>query len=192
MNLWDFSAPIYRWLRKPWPLSHILRRETENIRALLSYVELSGGLVVDVGCGAGHSLRLLDGITTSAIGIDLSLKMARITRDKLKVPVVAAEAGRLPLNALSVDLFLAIGLIEYLYNPSTLFQQMAASGKPGCFVLATSSPPGFFTQMRRLNGIKLWPRNAEEVIASALRFCFHLVDQRTFWSQEAFLFRKSG
>ncbi len=191
MNLWDFSAPIYRSLRKPWPLSHFFRRETENIRALLSYVELSGGLVVDVGYGAGHSLRLLDG-RTSRIGIDQSLHMAKITRRELNAPVISAAAEQLPIRSQSIDLFLAIGVIEYLCNPSALFQQMAAAGKPGCFVLATSSPPGFFTQMRRLNGIKLWPRNAEEVIASALRFCFHLVDQRTFWSQEAFLFRKSG
>ncbi len=189
MNLWDFCAPFYNWLRKPWPLSRVLQRETESLRALLSRVKLNGAVVVDIGCGAGHSLQLLDGTATRRIGIDQSPNMARITRNKLKVQVITAAAEQLPLKALSIDLFLAIGVIEYLSDPSLLFQQMAGAGKPGCYVLATSSPQGVFSQLRLLTGIKLYPREAEEILASVSRLSFQVIDQKRFWSQDAFLFR---
>ncbi len=191
MNHWDFRAPVYRWLRKPWPLSLILQRETENIRVLLSQLELRNAWVIDIGCGAGHSLRLLhEG--TNRIGIDYSRQMAKITRSQLKQSVIVAAGELLPLKPHSVDLFLIVGVLEYLADPSMSFQEMATAGKPDCYVLATSSPPGVFSQLRRLTGIRLRPRKSEEIRSLAARFGFQIVNQKHHWSQEAFLFRKGG
>ncbi|WP_456471941.1 class I SAM-dependent methyltransferase [Methanocaldococcus sp.] len=52
------------------------------------------GLTLDIGCGTGEQLKLLD----EAIGLDISLEMAKIAMKKTNKFVVVANAEKLPFK----------------------------------------------------------------------------------------------
>jgi ubiquinone/menaquinone biosynthesis C-methylase UbiE len=55
--------------------------------------------VLDIGCGTGEQLKLLN----KAIGLDISIEMAKIAKHKTNKPVVVANAEFLPFKNKSFD-----------------------------------------------------------------------------------------
>jgi SAM-dependent methyltransferase len=74
----------------------------------------AGGLVVDVGCGPGRDLRLLQGRGFRAVGMDLSARMlAQARQQGATGPLVQADMTRLPLRPGSADgLWLCASLLH--------------------------------------------------------------------------------
>ena len=77
------------------------RREEETFEALASYVELfpPRGVVVDLGCGRGEFLELLEKSGRTALGVDSDSGMA-------------GEAQRKGLKAITADLFAFLATLE--------------------------------------------------------------------------------
>jgi len=186
MNIWNLKAPFYNLFRKPWPLSRILGRETENSKELLRLVPQREGTGLDIGCGAGNSLNIPGG-KVELIGLDGSFVMAKQAAQNTNCPLVVADALSLPFSANCFYLITAIGLLEYLVDIEAFFANCAVVLKPGGHLLVTSSPPGLFTTLRRAGGNKIHPRKTDAVIETAGRFHFSLVQKKSCFSQDVFL-----
>jgi len=55
--------------------------------------------VLDIGCGTGEQLKLLN----EAVGLDISIEMAKIAKHKTNKPVIVANAEFLPFKSKSFD-----------------------------------------------------------------------------------------
>ncbi len=187
MNIWNLKAPLYNLFRKPWPLNRILIRETVNFEALLQLVTPRGGTALDIGCGTGRSMKL-SGDSMNFIGLDGSFNMAKQAAQNTNCPVVVADALTPPFSENSFSLVTVVGLLEYLDDLEVFFTSCAAVLKQGGHLLVTGSPPGLFTSLRRVGGTKIHPRKAVVIIETAKRYNFALVDKKSCFSQDAFLF----
>lgn len=63
----------------------------------------TGDRVVDVGCGPGVTLGVLEACGLRGVGVDTSPVMLREARQRTALPVAAGYMGRLPLRSGSVD-----------------------------------------------------------------------------------------
>lgn len=73
--------------------------------------------VVEVGCGTGHFTRWLDGQGLFAAGLDLSMAMLSEARAENQIPLVQADACRLPFPDNAFDLTAFITTLEFLGAP---------------------------------------------------------------------------
>lgn len=110
--------------------------------------------VVDLGCGTGTSLRLLRPLLPSAchlVGVDVSNVQARQARLS-SVPVIVADAARLPFATGSVDLVVNRHVIEHVPDDRLLLREIRRILRPdGLLYLETP---------RRLRGAWFPYRNA--------------------------------
>jgi SAM-dependent methyltransferase len=78
---------------------------------LLGDLDIDGRSVVDVGCGRGGNLWLLDRQhqTGRLVGIDVAASSVRLVRDRVPAAVaLVGDAERLPLATASVDVLLSV------------------------------------------------------------------------------------
>src|SRR5690348_8715596 len=87
-TLWEISPCVPPLLLFPWVLE-------------LAAIQ-DGGRVLEVGCGNGGYLELVD-----AVGVDNSVGMVRAARARAVGPVVCGDAQLLPFRDASFDVALA-------------------------------------------------------------------------------------
>lgn len=97
----------YRW----W---HLSLPSPELTDAIASGWFPNAGRVLDVGCGAGSELSVLEGLGIDATGIDLSLSGLRMAREQGATSVASADAARLPFADGVFDAALDRGCFHYL------------------------------------------------------------------------------
>lgn len=85
-------------------------------KALFSFMGLQNDLrVIDVGCGVGSNLRLLQSMRSKLVGIDSEMYSLLHTKKSLSaVPLVNADVMKLPIKTDCVDLILASDILEHL------------------------------------------------------------------------------
>jgi SAM-dependent methyltransferase len=83
---------------------------------LFSFVGLQNDLrVIDIGCGVGSNLRLLQSMQSKLVGMDSEMYSLLHTRKSLSaVPLVNGDVMRLPIKTDSIDLILASDILEHL------------------------------------------------------------------------------
>jgi len=87
------------------------------VKSLVSSMNFRpGDLVLDVGCGVGSNLRVLEGQNFSVIGLDKSYHALRLARERTKCFLINADLSRLPIHPGSIDLVLATDVLEHLDN----------------------------------------------------------------------------
>jgi SAM-dependent methyltransferase len=107
----------------------------ESTAGLLGPV--AGRSVLEIGCGAAQCARWLAQVGARPVGVDLSaaqLRHARkLDRDTgIAVPVVVAEAARLPFADASFDLACsAYGALPFVADTITVHQEVARVLRPG-------------------------------------------------------------
>lgn len=92
----------------------------------------AGALVLDLGCGAGKSLRALaEAGRWRVLGLDASAAALRLAR--ARAPVARADAAALPLRDASVDAAVAHHLLGHLDAPAraACAAELARVLKPG-------------------------------------------------------------
>jgi len=96
------------------------------------------GLVVDVGCGTGHTALELVRRGYGVRGIDISAEMVERSRRLLAEHAPTADARfevgdveQMPLGGGSADGAVALGLIEYLDDDAPLASELARILRPG-------------------------------------------------------------
>lgn len=189
MSIWDLQAPLYHLQRSLWPLSAILRNETNLAARLLASRPQSNGWALDLGSGPGHSLPLLPA-AWARVGVDQSPAMAKRCRAHHNAVMVVADARALPFKADSFALISAIGLMEYLPSPKPLLTELSRICRSQGSVLLTISPKGLFTRLRALGGARLTVHDLDAVVHAAQRQNLLLSGAVHTFSQQLFLLQK--
>jgi predicted TPR repeat methyltransferase len=187
MSVWSAWAPLYRYLRRPWPLSAILGREDQALLELLPTLSKHDH-IVDLGCGSGHIGRLLSA-SEPIIGIDSSFSMLNTLLDNLYFPI-NADAVWLPLKTQSVDLVLAIGLCEYLDSLPLFLESLARVLKPGGVAVVSTSPAHFYTRMRRVMGHRIYVHSKRDLWDGSENAGLRCLRKKELFSQHLYVFQR--
>lgn len=120
---------IWNIKNKYWFQDHKLRHKIVGIVAGLS---TPGSIILDVGCGTGEYLQTIDSLGYNAFGIDLSYKALSLCQSG---NVMCASARYLPIADGSIDLILAILIIEHVKEDKRVFQEFTRILKPKGFAI---------------------------------------------------------
>jgi SAM-dependent methyltransferase len=100
--------------------------------------DVAGRRVLEIGCGAAQCSRWLRGQGAEVVASDLSAGMLRRARaidaggDGPPVPLLQADAGRLPLADASVDLACsAYGALPFVADTAAVMREVARVLRPG-------------------------------------------------------------
>lgn len=109
--------------------------------------ELAGRRVLEVGCGSAPCARWLTTQGARVVGLDLSAAMLRhavqaARETGLPVPLVQADAGRLPFADSSFDLVCsAFGAVPFVADSAAVMREVARVLRPGgLWVFAVTHP----------------------------------------------------
>jgi len=118
-----------------------------DARLLGGEADIAGRRVLEVGCGAAMCSRWLRTQGAEAVALDLSAGMLRhaaaaAARTGLTVPLVQADAQRLPFADVSFDLaFTAFGAVPFVADSAAVMREVARVLRPGGrWVFATTHP----------------------------------------------------
>ena len=98
---------------------------------------VAGRTILEIGCGAGQCARWLAGQGARVVGLDISEAQLQISRDLdlrcgSQVPVVAADAARLPFADASFDIVCsAFGALPFLADVTRVFGEVNRVLRPG-------------------------------------------------------------
>lgn len=132
-QVYDALAPQYdqRW-------STYVARSTEW--ALGTLAPAAGDSVLDLGCGTGHLLALLQeqDPTARACGLDITRRMLDVARRRNPgVPLVQASGALLPFARARFDAVVSTSALHYLSDPLPAMREMHRVLKPGGTVVIT-------------------------------------------------------
>ena len=108
----------------------------EMVAAAIARHHAGGGVLYDVGCGAGHLVRRMAGRFDRRVGVDI----ARYGDFPGGAEFVEAnlDTDVIPLPAHSADVVTAVETIEHLENPRAFVRQLVRLARPGGWVLVTT------------------------------------------------------
>lgn len=98
--------------------------------------QISGGCLVDMGCGAGNLYHYVRSEFSRYVGIDV-VKYEDFP-EHAEFCQLDLDSGRLPLPDGSADVVVAVEVIEHLENPREFMRKLARLTKPGGWVLVTT------------------------------------------------------
>ena len=85
------------------------------LKLFLSFIHLPHGCAaVDIGCGAGSNLTILESAGLHAIGLDRSFYALTLAQKKIKTPLLNGDLNELPIRPKSVGLIVAMDILEHL------------------------------------------------------------------------------
>jgi SAM-dependent methyltransferase len=129
-----------------------LRATFKRFLQNLAQRSLTGGDLLEVGCGYGYLLDLARPFFSSRTGTDFSPEAAAIAR-ATDAEVFVGGVEQLPSGA-KFDCVLATQVIEHIYDPLAFVKQLVSHTKPGGhIVLATPDIGGV---LRKVMG-RRWP-----------------------------------
>lgn len=81
------------------------------------------GVVLDVGCGGGLFLQMLQQrLRVPVVGLDFSLEAANVAWRRSGVPAVCATLSRAPFAAASCSAITMFHVLEHLYDPGSYLE----------------------------------------------------------------------
>jgi SAM-dependent methyltransferase len=157
--------------RKPSHLFHLeKRRRLELAREITA--RLRPQRVLDAGSGPGIALAALRGDLPGArlAGVDLSLSMLREARAAglARVPLGQSLIEQLPFRDACFDLVYALGVLDYLDDPSRVFAPVQRVLEPGGHFLFTYPNAQSLNRRLRSASRRLLASAGEGVSAAAL------------------------
>lgn len=105
-------------------------------KALLDDRRVSGGLLIDVGCGAGNLWRALSMRFGRYIGVDAVRYDGFPTNGEFILADL--DTGKLSLPDGSADVVTAVETIEHLENPRAFMRELVRVTKPGGWIVVTT------------------------------------------------------
>jgi SAM-dependent methyltransferase len=111
--------------------------------------------VLDVGCGAGAFLRLLQSLGHEAVGLDISLAAVETVRQTgARAFVGNAETGEgLAEVGADFDVVTALDFLEHTFDPSAVLRRLSTLLKPrGCLIACVPNIGCISSRLTVLNG----------------------------------------
>ena len=96
----------------------------------------SGGMIVDVGCGAGNLRPFVHAHFTRYVGVDV-VRYESFPADA-EFNQVNLDTDKLPLPDASADVVASVETIEHLENPRAFMRELVRLAKPGGWVIVTT------------------------------------------------------
>lgn len=119
----------------------------------LDRLGMTGGSLLEVGCGYGYFLDEARRHFRSRAGLDLSLKAAARAREMTGADVRTGGPGALPAGE-QFDQIIAINVIEHVYDPVPFLNSLYSRLSPGGWLALATPDIGSF--WHRLLG-RRWP-----------------------------------
>lgn len=166
-------APVIR--RHPW-----WHARSELTLALLDSLGVRPpARVLDVGCGWGTTLEILERHGYKTAGVDISRRtLARLDRPE-RLLFTADLSRDLPPEAGGFDAVLALDVIEHIDDDSDAVTKLKQLVRPGGVVIVSvPALPEFFTEFDEIQG------HRRRYLPETLQAAFHdsgLVVDRIFW-----------
>lgn len=120
----SWARPILRAARRP-----LVRRATFGCPGFPPYVE--GGTALDVGCGNGAFLAVLQQAGWRVVGVDLSLAAAEASADSFGIEVHTGEVTDPYFDGRQFDFVHMSHVLEHVSSPTTTLRRVAALLRPG-------------------------------------------------------------
>ncbi|HID24021.1 MAG TPA: class I SAM-dependent methyltransferase [Planctomycetaceae bacterium] len=152
------------------------------------YLEGERGPVLDLPCGTGRFLRMLEAERERflPVGADYSPSMMAVAQYTTRSPLVRCDGFRLPFQSHSFNIVLCSRLILHYHAPKSLLLEFhRVLNKGGVLVFDTLNHLSlrhilapFFNVVRSVEGKQLWFASLDEVEA-LLEACGFQIRQRT-------------
>jgi len=186
-NIWNLKSGIYQY-RDRSVFGKILASENRALENLLQKVPFSGGFVLDLGAGLGNAAAFVK--KGDVISMDYSIKMLKKNRAVSPVKYcIAGNAMNIPLQTASLDILLAVGLLEYVKDKARALKEIDRVLKPGSFAVLTFSPKNFYTILRLIWGNRIYATTDSENEA-LLSKKFEITAQEKTLMQRQYLIKK--
>src|SRR5262245_5979116 len=118
----------------------LITQRSDMTRTVLQRAQIgNASRVLDVGCGAGHTLRVVEGMNPTAqlIGVDPDEEACRMGRgENGRICFIKAEGERLPLADGSVDFAICRVALNYMHQATALRELVRVLAPGGKLVLS--------------------------------------------------------
>ncbi len=132
------AAPRSVWRRLLQSLEWRLFYEPGNrgrLAVIRRLTALSGGLVLEVGCGSGLFLRHLREAGYAVEGVETSSADVRYARDQIGLTVFEGALETLPLERGHYDAVVMVYVLEHILDPAATLERIHSLLKPGGWVV---------------------------------------------------------
>lgn len=131
------AAKYDRWFDEPWG-RYAFGIES---RALHRAVTVSNCRVLDAGCGSGRFAADLQADGAEVVALDHDAGMMAVATSRLAGPCLLGDITRLPLRDASVDVTVAVTVLEFVADPSAALAELARVTRPGGRIVIGSLNP---------------------------------------------------
>jgi uncharacterized protein involved in oxidation of intracellular sulfur len=123
------SAAAYdRWFDSTWGRYAFTVEEAAIERAA---GQLDGLRVLDAGCGTGRFTACLERRAARLVGVDLDPAMLAVAAQRVRTPLLTADASRLPFRDAAFDVAIAVTVCEFTASPAAAVAELARVTRPG-------------------------------------------------------------
>lgn len=128
--------------KKRGVINKFLNKRTEIFLEMIGDIQDKD--ILDVGCGDGIHMKMLENKCKSIKGIDISKKII------VGLPnAIVGNAEKLPFRKNSFDIVYALGLLDYVDNPKKVIEECFRVLKiGGLFIFTYPKKPTFFFLLR--------------------------------------------
>lgn len=184
----------------PQRLIRFLGESARGLAAMKHYAAAThairdvGGSLLDLGCGAGHDLDLIEPLGRVAVGVDSSRMMLEAAAGRVTSPLVQADAHGLPFRNGAFGAAWIERLLMHVEDPAAVVREVvrcvAAGGTITVYepdwstftVNGESVPPAWLTVAKH-PGIGV---DVGGMLGDAGCFILDRVEERSWWSYEVF------
>lgn len=143
--------------------SFTTNREQVAFQLFQEHVPLKNLTIVDLGCGEGNLISLINNSENKIIGLDVAKNRLSIAQRKNKSKNVSFQKHdlneKLPFSDQTIDVVFAISVMEYIFDPYFLVKEIKRILKPnGVLILEVPNIAFFPERIRLLFGyLPSWP-----------------------------------
>ncbi len=189
MTNWKTRSRIYSFLRHIFPANLFFKEECDAIARFLAAIPEAPKTLLDLGTGTGDSLHLVKNAQKRVL-LDHSWSMLSRVKCGTTDYRVIGDLESLPLKSGQFDILSCIGASEYVAGKAALLRQIFLVLKPGGHALVTFSPKSWYTTLRNLLGIRIYPLSESTVQDLVTAQSFYIVKASRTRMQSQFLLQK--